>query len=109
MCYREKEIEKLYWSTYEVAKDLGVAYSTIWFWLKEFDLDSSIKRSKRSAISRMACTRRFTLQDLELLREIHRLLTVELYTIPGARRQLQLKKHNQVTDFQEEESLMAVQ
>ena len=80
------EIEKRYWTVGEVAEIIGVACSAVRFWTQEFGLDSKLKRS-RSHNNRL-----YTAADVETIREIHRLLTVELYTIPGAKRQLELAK-----------------
>lgn len=81
MPYIEKEIEKLYWSIGEVAGALGVETTCIRFWLDEFGLNASIKRSPRGQ-------RKFNAADVALLTEIHRLVKVEEYTHSGARKRL---------------------
>ena len=50
MAYKEKEIEKLYFSIGEVAEMFSVAPSLIRFWESEFDL-SNQKRTEREIAS----------------------------------------------------------
>jgi DNA-binding transcriptional MerR regulator len=78
MAYREKEIERIYWSIGEVADSLGVATSAIRFWLDEYKI-----KIRRSMITG---NRHFTRDDVSLVREIYRLLVVEEFTLNGARK-----------------------
>ena len=48
MPYKEKEIEKQYYSISEVAKTFGVNASTIRFWEKEFDVIKPKKNRKKT-------------------------------------------------------------
>lgn len=80
MCYREKEIEKLYWSIGEVAGMFQVKTSLVRFWIAEFDLN--IRRNRINE-------RFFVKEDIATITEIHRLLKQEGYTIRGAKRKLQ--------------------
>lgn len=84
MPYKEKQIEKLYWSVGEVAQMLDIYPSAVRFWLREFNLDGKVKRRG----DHQGDYRKLTRKDVEVLKEIHRLLYVELYTIPGAKRQM---------------------
>ena len=59
MAYKEKEIEKLYFSIGEVAELFNVAPSLIRFWESEFDLIKPKKNRKGN--------RQFTKEDLNLL------------------------------------------
>ncbi|MDG1157955.1 MAG: MerR family transcriptional regulator [Flavobacteriales bacterium] len=77
MPYKEKEIEKQYYSISEVAKTFGVNASTIRFWEKEFDV---IKPKKNRKGNRM-----FTLKDMENLRVIYHLVKERGFTLDGAR------------------------
>lgn len=90
MVWKEKEIEKRYYTIGEVAKLLELTTPTIRFWLCEFEVDYKIRRTHRG--NNGTEDRRFVSGDIELLKEIKRLLTVELYTIPGAKRQLEIMK-----------------
>jgi DNA-binding transcriptional MerR regulator len=78
--YKEKEIERLYWSIGEVADSIGVATSAIRFWLDEYKVP--IKRSMLTG------NRHFTKSDVALIHEIYRLLVVEEFTLNGARKKL---------------------
>jgi DNA-binding transcriptional MerR regulator len=77
MPYKEKEIEKQYYSISEVAKTFGVNASTIRFWEKEFDV---IKPKKNRKGNRM-----FTIKDMENLRVIYHLVKERGFTLDGAR------------------------
>jgi DNA-binding transcriptional MerR regulator len=61
--YKEKPIEKLYYSIGEVAKLFGVNSSLVRFWEKEFDI---IKPKKNKKGNRM-----FTQKDVDNLRIIY--------------------------------------
>lgn len=80
------EIEKIYWTISEVAKLFKIETSTLRWWENEkafnMDLHSRLK-SKGNIIER-----KYTKEDLVLIYFIHYYLTVDLYTIPGAKRQL---------------------
>src|SRR6218665_888945 len=65
MAYKEKEIEKLYFSIGEVAQKLNVAPSLIRFWESEFD----IIRPKKNRNG----NRQFTQEDIDSLRLIYHL------------------------------------
>ena len=75
------EIKKVYWKIGEVADMLGIAPSVIRFWLQEFDFDAA-KKNKDGV-------RFFNTDEVEKIKEIHRLLRVEFHTLRGARRKLQ--------------------
>lgn len=87
MPYVEKPIEKIWFTVGEVAKELEVATSCVRFWLQEFGMDEKVKRG----YNHHGADRRLTRGEIDQLKEIKRLLTVELYTIAGARRQLRLQ------------------
>lgn len=81
MAWKEKPIQKLYWSIGEVCAELHVAASLIRFWCKQFGLLH--KRNHHN-------DRMFTEADRITLREIYFLLKVEKYTIPGAKRKMHI-------------------
>lgn len=77
MPYKEKEIEKKYYTIGEVADELGVATSLIRFWEGEFD---SIKPKKNRKGNRQ-----FTKNDLQNVKLIFHLVKEKGYTLQGAR------------------------
>ncbi len=66
MPYKEKTIEKLYWSIGEVAEQLGVNTSLIRYWEKEF----GTLRPKRTGKG----DRLYTKKDIEQLQRIQHLV-----------------------------------
>lgn len=81
MPYRDKEIEKLYYSVGEVGKMFGVKASLIRFWEMEFE-EVRPKKSNRTG------NRQFMKKDIETIRRIHHLLKVRCFTIKGAKLEL---------------------
>lgn len=77
MPYKEKEIEKRYFTIGEVARDLGVATSLIRFWEREFPIIKPKKNRKGN--------RQFTQQDLKNVKLIYHLVKEKGYTLQGAR------------------------
>ncbi|MEQ9425531.1 MAG: MerR family transcriptional regulator [Cyclobacteriaceae bacterium] len=77
MPYKEKEIEKRYFSIGEVAEELGVATSLIRFWEGEFDIIKPKKNRKGN--------RQFTKVDIENVKLIYHLVKERGYTLQGAR------------------------
>jgi len=80
MPYKEKEIEKRYYSIGEVSKDMGVAPSLIRFWEKEFEGLSPRKNRKGNRV--------FTMEDIALLKSIFYLVKERGHTLEGARKKL---------------------
>ena len=83
MPYKEKDIEKQYYTIGEVASMFGVAASLIRFWETEFE-ELKPKKNKKG-------NRLLTPSDIEPLRTIHHLLKDRGYTIQGARELLKNK------------------
>ncbi len=77
MPYKEKEIEKKYYTIGEVADELGVATSLIRFWEGEFDNIKPKKNRKGN--------RQFTKDDLQNVKLIYHLVKEKGYTLQGAR------------------------
>ena len=77
MPYKEKEIEKKYYTIGEVAEELGVATSLIRFWEGEFDNIKPKKNRKGN--------RQFTKDDLQNVKLIYHLVKEKGYTLQGAR------------------------
>jgi DNA-binding transcriptional MerR regulator len=86
MPYREKEIEKLYYSIGEVSKMFDVNASLIRFWEKEFDI---IKPKKNKKGNRL-----FTKEDVENFRIIFHLVKERGYTLQGAKDKLKDNKND---------------
>jgi DNA-binding transcriptional MerR regulator len=83
MAYKEKEIEKLYYSIGEVAAMLDVNASLLRYWEKEFDILSPKKNTKGD--------RFFTKDDIEKIKLIYHLVREKGYTLDGAKIQLKSK------------------
>ncbi|MEQ8470809.1 MAG: MerR family transcriptional regulator [Marinoscillum sp.] len=77
MPYKEKEIEKKYFTIGEVADELGVATSLIRFWEGEFDIIKPKKNRKGN--------RQFTKEDIKNVRLIYYLVKEKGFTLQGAR------------------------
>ncbi len=82
MPYKEKEIQKLYYSIGEVADMFDVSASLIRFWEKEFAVLNPKKNKKGN--------RQFTKDDLAHLKIIYHLVKEKGYTLQGAK--VELKK-----------------
>ncbi|MDX5347086.1 MAG: MerR family transcriptional regulator [Hymenobacteraceae bacterium] len=83
MPYKEKDIEKQYYSIGEVAAMFEVAPSLIRFWESEFEVLKP-KKSKKG-------NRLFTKTDIENLRMVYHLVKERGFTIQGAREVLKNK------------------
>ena len=77
MPYKEKEIQKVYYSIGEVAEIFGVATSLIRFWESEFDIIKPKKNRKGN--------RQFTKDDIENVRLIYHLVKEKGFTLQGAK------------------------
>ena len=80
MAYKEKEIEKLYYSIGEVAETFNVAPSLIRFWESEFDIIKPKKNRKGN--------RQFTREDIDNVRTIYHLVKEKGFTLQGAKEML---------------------
>lgn len=77
MPYKEKEIEKIFYSIGEVAKMFDVNTSHIRFWSKQFDV---IKPATNKKGNRM-----FTMSDIENFKVIYHLVKEKGFTLKGAK------------------------
>ena len=84
MPYKDKEVEKRYYSISEVAEVFDVNTSLIRFWEKEFDI---IKPKKNKKGNRL-----FTPKDLENFHVIYHLVKERGFTLEGARKKLRDNK-----------------
>jgi|688.fasta_scaffold991748_2 DNA-binding transcriptional MerR regulator len=77
MPYKEREIERLFYSISEVSGILGVAPSQIRSWEKKFEEIKPRKNKKGD--------RHYTTDDIALLQRIHALVVQQGLTIRGAK------------------------
>jgi DNA-binding transcriptional MerR regulator len=80
MPYKEKKVEKLYYSIGEVAELFKVNASLIRFWEKEFDIIKPKKNKKGN--------RFFTRQDIDNIQLIYHLVKERGLTLSGAKKKL---------------------
>lgn len=90
--YKEKEIEKLYYSIGEVAEMFNVSASLLRYWEKEFDILKPKKNKKGN--------RFFTRKDIENLKVIHLLVKQRGFTLEGAKKKLKENKEDIVKQSQ---------
>jgi DNA-binding transcriptional MerR regulator len=100
MPYREKMIEKLYYSIGEVAEMLDVPVSTVRFWENEFDILKPMKNKKGN--------RMFTPSDIKNLKIIHHLLKNEGMTLSGVKKKLSGKWEETDYKYEINESLQKI-
>lgn len=100
MPYKEKKIEKLYYSIGEVAEMLEVPVSTVRFWENEFEALKPMKNKKGNRL--------FTQSDVKNLRIIHHLLKEEGMTIAGVKKKLTEKWDETDYKFEINESLLKI-
>ena len=100
MPYKEKPIEKLYYSIGEVSKILGVPVSAVRFWENEFDILKPMKNKKGN--------RMFTATDVKNLTIIHRLLKEDGMTMAGVKKKLTGRWDEADHKFEINESLQKI-
>lgn len=92
MPYKEKKVEKLYYSIGEVAEMFGVNTSLIRYWEKEFDIIKPKKNRKGN--------RYFTINDIENFRLIFHLVKERGMTLKGAQKKLAENKTETAHNFE---------
>ena len=80
MPYKQRTIEKLYWTIGEVAAELGVNTSLIRYWEKEFGTLRPRRNGKGDRL--------YTHKDIDQLRRIHHLVKEQGFTLNGAKEKL---------------------
>lgn len=80
MPWKERPVEKLYFSIGEVAEELGVANSSIRYWEKEFGMSAARRTGKGD--------RQYTRKEIEQFRRIQHLVKEQGFTLHGAKVQL---------------------
>lgn len=84
MPYKEKEIEKMFYTIGEVARMFDVNTSHIRFWSKEFDVIKPATNKKGNRL--------FTKADVENIRHIYHLVKEKGFTLKGAKVEMQNMK-----------------
>ncbi|WP_210489440.1 MerR family transcriptional regulator [Rufibacter aurantiacus] len=100
MPYKERDIEKQYYSIGEVAAMFEVAPSLIRFWETEFDILKPKKNKKGNRL--------FSPKDIENLRFVYHLVKERGYTIQGAREMLKTRGVQAKEKFEMVQSLEKV-
>jgi DNA-binding transcriptional MerR regulator len=100
MPYREKKIEKLYYSIGEVAEMLNVPVSTVRFWDNEFVILKPMKNKKGNRL--------FTQNDMKNLKIIHHLLKEEGMTLSGVKKRLSGKFEETDYKYEVSQSLLKI-
>jgi len=90
--YKKPNIEKVFYSTGEVAGMFKVNPSLIRFWEKEFEILKPHKNKKGN--------RQFTKDDLEQLKLIYHLVKERGMTIKGARQKLKDNKEETIETYE---------
>lgn len=85
MPYKEREINKLYYTMGEVTEMFGVNASQIRFYEREFDIIQPKKNKKGNRL--------FTPEDIENFKIIFNLVKEKGYTLQGARDYLRANKN----------------
>jgi DNA-binding transcriptional MerR regulator len=100
MPYREKKVEKLYYSIGEVAEMFKVNASLIRFWEKEFDVIKPKKNKKGN--------RFFTVQDIDNIRLIYHLVKEKGLTLNGAKKKLKDNREDTNNNYEVVKSLTEI-
>lgn len=100
MPYKEKKIEKVYYTIGEVAEMFGVTTSLIRYWEKEFDI---IKPKKNKKGNRL-----FTKQDIDNFHLIYHLVKEKGMTLKGAQKKLKENREDTVNNFEVVKTLKAI-
>jgi DNA-binding transcriptional MerR regulator len=90
MPYKEKEIEKMFYSIGEVAEMFSVNTSLLRFWEKEFSTILDLSKDSRG-------NRQYTAQDISKIRVLYNLIKEQGYTLEGA---LKYLKENRKEAFE---------
>jgi DNA-binding transcriptional MerR regulator len=92
MPYKEKKIEKVYYTIGEVAEMFDVNTSLIRFWEKEFDI---IKPKKNKKGNRL-----FTKNDIDNFHIIYNLVKERGMTLRGAKKKIKENKEESIHNFE---------
>jgi len=98
--YKEKNIEKLYYTIGEVAALFKVTTSLIRFWENEFELLAPKKNKKGN--------RQYTQEDIDNLRLVYSLVKEKGYTLQGAKEILKTERTKVKSSNEMQDSLQKV-
>jgi DNA-binding transcriptional MerR regulator len=90
--YKEKKVERLYYSIGEVAEMFKVNTSLIRYWEKEFDIIRPRKNKKGNRL--------FTQKDIENFHIIYHLVKERGMTLKGARKKLRENRQETMDNFE---------
>jgi len=97
MPYKEKKVEKLYYSIGEVAEMFNVNTSLIRYWEKEFDIIKPKKNKKGN--------RHFTKEDIENFGLIYYLVKELGMTLKGAQKKMKESRAETISNYEIVKSL----
>ncbi len=100
MPYKEKKVEKLFYSIGEIAEMFNVNTSLIRYWEREFDIIKPRKNKKGN--------RFFTSEDIENFHLIYNLVKERGMTLKGAKKKLKENREDSVNNFQVVKNLKTV-
>jgi len=100
MPYKEKEIEKLFYSIGEVAEMFDVKTSLIRYWEKEFDIIRPKKNKKGNRL--------FTKEDIDNFHLIFYLVKEKGMTLKGAKKKIKENKDDTEKNFEIIKSLKEI-
>jgi len=86
MPYKEKPIEKRYFTIGEIAEELNIYTSTIRFWEKLLPIKP--KNTYKNG------ARKYSREDFDKVRKAHDLIKVQRFTIEGARMRISKSSHD---------------
>ncbi len=92
MPYKEKKVERLYYTIGEVAEMFDVNTSLIRYWEKEFDIIRPKKNKKGNRL--------FTPKDIENFHIIYHLVKERGMTLKGARKKLRENRQETIDNFE---------
>jgi DNA-binding transcriptional MerR regulator len=92
MPYKEKNIEKLYYTIGEVAKMFDVNVSLLRYWEKEFEILKPKKNKKGNRL--------FTKKDVNNIEIIYHLVKERGFTLDGAKKKLSENKSDTIDNIE---------
>jgi len=100
MPYKEKKVEKLYYSISEVASMFNVNASLIRYWEKEFDVLQPKKNKKGNRL--------FTIKDIDNIYIIYHLVKERGMTLKGVKKKLKENREDTINNVEVVKSLQNI-
>lgn len=100
MPYKEKKVEKLYYSISEVASMFNVNASLIRYWEKEFDILQPKKNKKGNRL--------FTSKDIDNIYIIYHLVKERGMTLKGVKKKLKENREDTINNVEVVKSLQNI-